>query len=205
MIRQLVRILLVLVFVAFSAPLQAADPAPVSVPGWVIDPASSQLAFVAIQQGAEIKGTFSRFSGDIHFDPARPQESHATIRVDMASVDSQSAERDQSLQGPDWFGSESFPESIYRVAKFEKINENQYIAKGELVIRDLKQALDLPLTIHFSTDESGRQVAKAEGEVSVNRLDYGVGQGAWQDTQAVGNPVKIRILVIAHPAPAAPQ
>lgn len=187
--------------VAFSLPGQADAPLPV----WVIDPAHSTLSFVATQQGAEIKGVFSRFTGDIAFDPARPTESHATIKVDIGSLDSRSEERDQSLRGPEWFASESFPESIYRVAKFEKTKEDQYIAKGELSIRAVTQPLDVPLAIRFSTDESGRQTARAEGEVAINRLDYGVGQGAWQDTQAVGNAVKIKISVLAHQPPVAPQ
>lgn len=192
---------LLFAFAGLISPLHAADP----VSGWIIDPEQSRISFVAIQQGAEITGVFSRFSGDIFFDPSRPQESHAAIKVDMTSADSQSDERDQSLQGPDWFGSESFPESIYNVSKFEKIDENQYIAKGEMAIRDMKQVLDIPLNIHFSTDESGKKIARAEGEVVLNRLDFGVGQGAWKDTQAVGNPVKVRVLVVATQAPAAAQ
>lgn len=201
MIRYIFIACTLLALAGISTLSQAADP----VPGWAVDPAQSHLSFVATQQGAEITGFFSRFSGDIFFDPARPQESHATIKVDMASVDSRSEERDQSLRGPDWFSSESFPESIYRVAKFEKIDENQYIAKGELTIRHTKRMLDLPLAIYFSTDESGRRLAKAEGEVILNRLDFGIGQGEWQDTQAVGNPVKVRILVTAAQVPVAAQ
>ncbi len=119
-------------------------------------------------------------------------------------MDSQSPDRDGSLIGADWFATESFPESIYTVSKFEKNNEKQYLARGELSLRDVKKPLDLPLTITFSTDSAGNQVALAEGEVTLNRLDFGVGQGEWKDTQSVGNPVKVKVSVTAVQSKPAP-
>lgn len=175
------------------------------LPVWIIDPAKSTLTFEATQQGAPISGAFKGFSGDIRFDASRPEESNATIRVDMKTLDSKSADRDQSLRGADWFNLESFPESIYIVSKFEKLNENQYLARGELELRGVKKTLDLPLTITFSTDDAGRDVALAVGEVTLNRQDFGVGQGEWKDTQAVGNPVKVKVSVTATRNDAAAQ
>jgi polyisoprenoid-binding protein YceI len=43
------------------------------------------------------------------------------------------------------------------------------------------------------------------GEISLNRLDFGIGQGEWKDTQAVGNPVKVRVSVTAVRSDAAAQ
>ncbi len=186
---------------ALPAMAQATGP----LPAWVIDMQKSTLSFEATQQGAAITGRFNGFSGEIRFDEGRLEESKATIRVDLKSVDSQSPERDQSLLGGDWLSVESFPESIYTVSKFELIKEDQYLAHGELELRGVKKEIDLPLTITFSTDESGRDVALAVGEVSLNRLDFGIGQGAWKDTQSVGNPVKVKVSVTAVRSDAAAQ
>ncbi len=180
-----------------QAPAPVAAVAALPLPVWIIDASKSTLTFEATQQGAAIEGRFSGFSGDIKFDAGRPAESTAVIRVDIKSVDSKSPDRDGSLVGADWFNIESFPESIYTVSKFEKLNENQYLARGELELRGVKKPLDLPMTIAFSTDDQGRDVAQAVGEISLNRLDFGVGQGEWKDTQAVGNAVKIKVSVHA--------
>ncbi|MFN3826078.1 MAG: YceI family protein [Micavibrio sp.] len=175
---------------------QAAD-----LPFWVIDPAQSQLSFEATQQGAAIKGQFAHFTGEISFDPAQPESSHAVIKIDMKSADTKSKDRDSSLKGADFFSAESFPESIYTVSKFEKSDENQYVAIGELEMRGVKHPLNLPLTITFSTDEQGQELASAMGEASLMRLDFGVGQGEWKDTQAIGNEVKISVSIKASKAP----
>ena len=113
------------------------------IPAWVIDAEKSSVVFTATQQGAPIEGRFGKFTGDIRFDANRPGESTATIKIQLASVDSQSPDRDGSLIGADWFATESFPESIYTVSKFEKNNEKQDLARGELSLRDLAQVSGL--------------------------------------------------------------
>lgn len=188
----MIRVALSVILLFCSVPA-AAD----NIPVWIIENAKSSIAFEAQQQGAAIEGRFKGFSGDIKFDAARLAESTAVIRVDMKTVDSKSPDRDGSLLGADWFNIESFPESVYTVSKFEKLNENQYLARGELDMHGVKKTLDLPLTITFSTDDQGRDVALAVGDVSLNRLDFGIGQGAWKDTQAIGNTVKIKVSVSA--------
>lgn len=188
-------------FMLVSVPAFAQD----AVPVWVIDPTKSTLTFEATQQGAAFTGGFKAFGGDIRFDASRPEQSTATIRIDMKTVDSKSGDRDKSLAGSDWFSIESFPESTYTVSKFDKLNDNQYVARGELNLRGVKKALDLPLTITFSADDQGRDTALAVGEVVLNRLDFGVGQGEWKDTQAVGNPVKVKVSVVASRSDAAAQ
>lgn len=196
----MIRAALFATLVLLSAPALAADPIPV----WVIDATKSTLIFNATQQGAAIEGQFGTFTGDIHFDAARPDESTAKITVAVKSVDSKSPDRDQSLVGADWFAVDKFPESVYTVSKFEKLNEKQYVARGELSLRDVKKPLDLPLTITFSKDASGNDVALAEGEVTLNWLDYGVGQGEWKDTNSVGDAVKLKVSVTATKATATP-
>lgn len=205
MIRQAALAFICAFLIPGATPSTAMAQATGPLPSWVIDMQKSTLSFEATQQGAPFTGHFNGISGDIRFDLSRLEESKATIRVDLKSVDSKSPERDTSLKGADWFTTESFPESIYTVSKFEKTNENQYIAHGELDLHGVKKELDLPLTITFSTDDQGRDVALAVGEVSLNRLDFGVGAGAWKDTQAVGNPVKVKVSVTAVRADAAAQ
>lgn len=179
--------------VSFSSLVQAQN----ALPLWAIDTAKSKLSFEASQQGAMFEGVFQGFGGEIRFDASRPEESTALITIDMRSVDSQSPERDQSLLDKDWFSVESFPESRFEVSKFDKVDENQFIARGELTIRGVKKSIDLPLNIIFSLDEQGRDLATATGEVTLQRLDFGVGQGAWSDTDAVGNPIKVKVSVVA--------
>lgn len=173
---------------------RAANP----VTAWAIDHAQSHLTFEATQMKAPFTGEFAKFDGDIRFDPARLEDSHAVIKINMASVNTNSDDRDANLITSPWFFTESFPESKFEAAKFEKTGENAYVAHGNLTIRDVTLPVDLPFTLDITTGADGRQTAKMQATLTLQRLDYGVGTGDWKDTSTVGNPVKVLVLLTAH-------
>ena len=57
--------------------------------------------------------------------------------------------------------------------------------------------LPFELTIAADPAAAGRLLATAEGELTISRLDYGVGQGDWASTRTVGEEVVIRIEIRA--------
>ena len=57
-------------------------------------------------------------------------------------------------------------------------------------MRDVTKDVTLPFTLDIA-EENGVLVAKAVGEITVKRLEYGVGQGQWQDTATVADEVVI--------------
>jgi cytochrome b561 len=196
------KVALVLGFITLlSGVTRAADP----VPSWTIEPTQSHLTFEGTQMGAPFKGEFKKFGGTILFDPARLDESSANIVVDMTSFDTRSPERDDNLKTSPWFFVDSFPQSTFRAEKFEKIGDNQYIAHGQLTIRDVTLPVDLPFTLTIASDATRHKTAKMDGELILQRLDYNIGTGDWKDTSTVGNPVKVRISIAATAADAAAQ
>ncbi|HAI28113.1 MAG TPA: YceI family protein, partial [Thalassospira sp.] len=54
--------------------------------------------------------------------------------------------------------------------------------------RDVTREVILPFDLEIEGNE-----AKATGTVTINRTDFGVGQGQWADTSQVGDPVTIEI------------
>jgi polyisoprenoid-binding protein YceI len=49
----------------------------------------------------------------------------------------------------------------------------------------------VPVTFTFKPSADGRS-ALMSGRATVHRLDFGVGQGEWQDTKWLGDEVRIR-------------
>lgn len=193
------KIVLVLGCLFLTGAARAADP----VTAWVIDHEQSHLTFEATQMKAPFTGIFKKFDGEILFDPARLEDSSVSIRIDMASVDTKSADRDVNLPTAPWFFIESFPESKFEAAKFEKTAENAYVAHGNLTIRNVTLPVELPFTLEIATDPAGGQTAKMQGELTLQRLDYGIGTGEWKDTESVGNAVVVKVSLMAHTAFAA--
>ncbi len=69
----------------------------------------SQIAFGFQQMGVAMEGAFRKFSSQLRFDPAAPQAATAAIEVDLASVDTGSAEGDEEVARKTWFNTKGFP------------------------------------------------------------------------------------------------
>ena len=183
-----------------AAPARACD-----MTHWVVNREQSSLTFEGTQQGAPFTGKFGSFDGEITFDPARLADSRAVIKIRMNDVATGSSERDDYIGNDVWLAAESFPESVFTVKQFEKKEDGSYLAHGELTLKGVTLPVDLPFTLDIATDEAGNKVAKMQGSAALQRLDFGVGSGEWADTKSVGNPVTVRVsLVATAPAPAKP-
>ncbi|MGB4056639.1 MAG: cytochrome b/b6 domain-containing protein [Alphaproteobacteria bacterium] len=160
--------------------------------GWSIILADSTVGFEATQKGEAFTGKFTSFGGKIIFDPARLDEAYADIWIDIASIETGSLERDTEARGSQWFGTSEFPRAVFVADSFSENGPNQYIAHGALTIRGKVAKLDLPFTLQIKETPDG-QMAFMQGEATLNRLDFGIGQGQWQATDTIGGDVKITI------------
>lgn len=180
---------------AFAAVLTALSPAAFaqSAPEWAMQAEGSALTFTASQSGSPVKGRFQQFQATIFFDPADPAAGSVEVVIAMASATTDDATRDQTLKGPDLFAVEEHPQAVFKADRFEQAEgEGAYIAPGELTLRGETRPVALPFTLAIEGEGAGAE-ARAQGAVSINRLDFGVGQGDWKDTGTVADPVEIAI------------
>ena len=156
---------------------------------WSSDPATGRLKFVATQAGGEFEGRFKRFTPAITFAPDDLAHSRFTVEIDATSADTGETERDNTLKGKDFFAVAQWPAAHFEAASFRATASGSFEAAGKLTLRNVTRDVRLPFT--FKPAPDGRSAVLAGG-TTVRRLDYGVGQGEWSDTQWVGNDVRIR-------------
>lgn len=154
---------------------------------WKMQPKESKLAFVGTQAGAAFEGAFEKFTADIKFDPQDLPGSRFDVRIDMASVNTRDGERDDIIKGSDLFDVKRWPGGHYVAEKFTDQGAGKFGATGRLTLRDVTR--DVPIEFTF-TNQGGN--AWLKGSATLKRLDFGVGQGEWKDTESVANEVKIR-------------
>jgi len=160
---------------------------------WTTDAAHSRLEFSATLAGGDFDGAFRRFKADIDFDPADLAGSRFGVEIDTASADTGDAERDLALKGADFFAVERWPSARFSAERFVALGNGRFEALGKLTIRDTTREIRLPFG--FKPVADGAR-AELEGGIAIRRLDYGVGQGEWQDTQWVGDEVRIRFTLL---------
>ncbi len=185
------------------APAQAAEPAndtasvdvdPLAgaLPDWQIDYDSSHIRFRAVQAGAEFEGAWPRWNAAMQFDDDELGMSRFDVTVMTGIVDTQDADRDATLQDPEWFDSANYPEARFRATEFRATDDGQFAADGELTIKQTTAAV----TLVFGVEESaGRRLLT--GTATLDRLALNVGTGEWTDTTWIGQEVIVEVRVEA--------
>ncbi len=148
------------------------------VPGagtYVIDASHSRVGFVARHLVvAKSRGEFSSFRGSVIIGDD-PLQSSVDVEIDVASVDTRDAKRDEHLLSDDFFAVEQFPTMHYRSTGVAPGSKGQYVVSGELTVKDVTRPVDLVVEFDGAvTDPWGGSRAAFSASVEVNREDFGL-------------------------------
>lgn len=156
----------------------------------------SSVTFDFKQMGVPLSGKFNKFSAQLAFDPAKMATAQAHIDIDVASIDTGSADGDDAVVGKLWFNAKAFPTASFVSTGLKSLGGNRYEATGKLSVKG--KTLDVVAPVTFQANGT-RGVF--EGGFTIKRLDYAIGEGEWTDLSTVANeiPVKFHIVVNATP------
>lgn len=182
---------LLAVFLVISVPAQAKQ--------WILKPgADSSITFKAKQMGAEFEGRFRLFVTKIEFDPDNLPASHVTVDIDLSTVDTKSAERDDALRGKEWFDISAAQMAKFETTKITKTGEGAYLAEGSLTIRGVTVPVSLPFTLVMQAKDSDKElIATMDGRVILDRNTFGLGGENWNDTSVIANEVPVSVHIVA--------
>ena len=152
-----------------------------------IIPAKSQIRFVTKQMNVPVEGRFDKFDGSVVFDPAKPEGTKAEFEVDLASIDLGNAEGETEAKRKVWLNVEGFPRAKFVAASVKALGGGKFEARGPLTIKGTSQPIVAPFTM---TDAAGMRTV--EGQFSLKRLQYKIGEGTWSDTDTVADEVLVR-------------
>ncbi len=164
-----------------------------ALPQWTIIPSESSITFIGTQNNAPVTGAFKSFSGTIFADPTKYQDSSVDIVVQMGSLSVTYAELATILITPEWFNVKAFPKAEFKSSKFIKVNDKTYDAVGTLTIK----TKSIPTTLTFTATESPKNHIVVEGNTTIKRTAFGVGEGEWSSTDVVKDDVTITFKIAA--------
>src|ERR671920_572469 len=90
---------------------------------WSIDPAHSDISFsVRHMMVSKVKGRFGTFSGTI-VTGETPAQSSVTAEIDLNSIDTNNAQRDNHIRSADFFEVEKYPTMTFTSTSVEADGE----------------------------------------------------------------------------------
>lgn len=137
---------------------------------WTVDPAHTEVGFTARHlMVTKVRGQFKDVAGTVTV--AEPfSASQVQAIVQLASVDTGSADRDAHLKGADFFDVENNPEMT-----FVSTAVSQDTLKGDLTIKGVTRPVEFDLEFGgVATDPWGNTKAGFEATTEINRKDFGL-------------------------------
>jgi polyisoprenoid-binding protein YceI len=161
---------------------------------WEIDRAHSAINFSISHFFTPVNGTFDDYDAEVLFDPSDLEGSSISIAIPIESVNTKNDRRDNHLMSEDFFNAEEWPNMTFESNTIEQTGDNQFVAKGQLTIRDVTRDFEIPFELLGVMDhpmQDGKKVAGIVASAELMRTDFGVGVGDWAATAVVGDKVEI--------------
>jgi polyisoprenoid-binding protein YceI len=121
-----------------------------SITTWKIDPEASHVEFTSRMRlmfvtKVTVQGRFTDVAGSLTVDEREPINSHVTITIGTASLDTKMAARDKHLHSDDFFDVEHYPTMTFTSQRIEALDQaaGHYRITGLLTIREMTHEVRL--------------------------------------------------------------
>lgn len=150
---------------------------PTTISGrYTIDPSHTNLGFVARHaMVTKVRGNFSDVEGHLRLDVEDPAASTADLTMQVMSIDTRNAQRDEHLRTNDFFDAANHPTITFVSTAVKQTGETTFDVTGDLTIKGTTK----PVTVHWeftgaATDPFGNDRVGFEGHTVINRTDFGL-------------------------------
>ncbi len=143
-----------------------------------------------------VPGTFTDFSGEVHFDKANPENSKIVANINPTSIDTRNSDRNDHLRNPDFFNVGEYEDIKFESKEWEVIGENKYKVTGHLTL--LGQTHPQEMTVHYLGEVEGRGVMRSgwKGKAIVDRTRWGINYGV--SAGVLGGKIEVELDIQAH-------
>ena len=172
---------------------------------WEIDPGHTSVQFsVRHLMVSNVRGEFGKVSGVVKVDDSDVTKSTIEATIDVASINTRNAKRDEHLRSPDFFDAAKYPTITFKSTKAEKTASGWKVT-GDLTMHGVTKpvVLDVEGPTPEIKDPWGNSRAGAQATAKIDRQDFGISWNKALDAGGVtvGNEVSITIDVEAVKKP----
>jgi polyisoprenoid-binding protein YceI len=158
---------------------------------WEVDGVHSSVVFrVKHMNTAWFQGTFEKVSGRVVLDPSKPEAGSVTISIPVDGIDTNNAQRDEHLKGPDFFNGKENPTIAFTSTKITKKGD-QFEVTGDLEMAGKKKSVTLVVEKTGEGDMRGKPIMGWMSTFTVKRSDFGMTYGV--DKNALGDDVTLMV------------
>src|SRR5205823_116860 len=131
-------------YIRFALAVLVVVASPVRGETYKFDPTHSKIAFQLRHLLGTARGEFHQFTGTIDIDREHPERSTVRAIIQVASIDTKIAKRDQHLRSADFFNAAKFSEITFRSRAVKRTGADSGDISGDLTMHGVTR----PITLH---------------------------------------------------------
>lgn len=144
---------------------------------------------------SKTSGTFNDITGNILVDRDRLANSSVDAKINVLSINSGHAKRDEHVKEKDYLDTEKFAEMHFVSTKIEAKSATEGVMIGTLTLHGVTKEISFPFKVlGFGVDPWGGQRSGFEARTSIKASDFGFGW-ALKPNAPVGDDIEITLLI----------
>lgn len=144
---------------------------------------------------SKTSGTFSDVKGKILIDRNNLANSSVEAKINVLSVNSSHAKRDEHIKKEEYLDATKFSEMTFVSSKVEAKNNAEGVLTGTLTMHGVSKQMSFPFKVlGFGTDPWGGYRMGLEAHTSLKASDFGFGW-ATKPNAPVGDDIEITLLI----------
>jgi polyisoprenoid-binding protein YceI len=144
---------------------------------WTIDKNHSQVNFQVRHMGvSNVRGSISGVTGTIVWDEKDPSKSSVEDTIDVTTMTTQTAQRDQHLKSPDFFNVEKYPTITFKSTKITTANGKLQVT-GDLTLAGVTKSVTMDVDGPSAPikGQGGKLVTGLSATGVIKRSDFNFG------------------------------
>ncbi len=125
-----------------------------------------------------LEGRFNRFAGEFTWDEANPANNRVEVEIDVASLDSNHAERDKHLRSARFFDVKKYPRATFTSTAWVDHGDGTATLKGRFTLRGITRDIAIAVKkMGAGKDPWGGYRRGFEGTTTLKLSDYKMKEG----------------------------
>lgn len=185
---------------AFAGLIAAGLSGPVAAEPYTLDKSHAQVTFSVDHLGfSSVHGQFRSFDATIDFDPAAIEATKLRFVIDATSIDTNWAERDKHILGPDFLDTAVHKEIVFESTEVKATGTDTADVTGTLTIKGVSQPATFKAKLNKlgpSPFDPSKTIAGFTVTGELDRTAFGINYAA----PAVGVVIPVRVDLEMSPA-----
>ncbi|TXJ04608.1 MAG: polyisoprenoid-binding protein [Aeromicrobium sp.] len=141
---------------------------------WVLDPTHTEIGFSVRHIMSKVRGKFETFEGTL-VTADDITNSTVSVSVDLSSINTGTADRDNHLRSGDFFSIETHPTMTFATTGVAQNSDTDFVVTGDLTIKGISKSIDLAVEfLGEGKDPWGGTRVGVEASAVISRKDWGI-------------------------------